>query len=205
MKFSSKSLEEAVEAFASLPGIGKKNALRMALFLAGKEKEKSKGFAAAISRMSDQLKECQKCHNYADEEICAICRDPARRSHTICVVESARDVMAIEDTQQFSGRYHVLGGVISPIDGIGPEDININSLLDRVQKEGVEEMIMAISPSIEGETTTYYISQRLSKADVKISVIARGISFGGDLEYADEITLGRSIVGRLPYKSNDNL
>lgn len=205
MKFSSKSLEEAVEAFSSLPGIGKKNALRMALFLASKGKEKSNRFASAISRMGEQLKECKICHNYSDEEVCAICRDPARRAHTICVVESARDVMAIEDTQQFSGKYHVLGGVISPIDGVGPEDIHINSLLRRVQEEGVEEMIMAISPSIEGETTTYYISQRLAHADVKISVIARGISFGGDLEYADEITLGRSIVGRLPYKSNDNL
>jgi len=205
MKFSSKSLEEAVEAFASLPGIGKKNALRMALHLAGKGKEKAKSFADAITRMGDQLKSCQRCHNYSDEETCAICRDPARRSHTLCVVESARDVMAIEDTQQFSGRYHVLGGVISPIDGIGPEDIHINSLLDRIKKEGVEEMIMAISPSIEGETTTYYISQRLAQTDVKISVIARGISFGGDLEYADEITLGRSIVGRLPYRIDDKL
>lgn len=205
MKFSSKSLEEAVEAFASLPGIGKKNALRMALHLASKGKEKSKSFSEAISRMSDHLKECKRCHNFSDEEICAICLDPARRSHTLCVVESARDVMAIEDTQQFSGRYHVLGGVISPIDGVGPEDIHISSLLDRIDKEGIEELIMAISPSIEGETTTYYISQRLSQTDVKISIIARGISFGGDLEYADEITLGRSIVGRLPYKTNDNL
>lgn len=198
-------MEEAVEAFASLPGIGKKNALRMALHLASKGKEKSKSFSEAISRMSDHLKECQRCHNFSDEEICAICLDPARRSHTLCVVESARDVMAIEDTQQFSGRYHVLGGVISPIDGVGPEDIHISSLLDRIDKEGIEELIMAISPSIEGETTTYYISQRLSQTDVKISIIARGISFGGDLEYADEITLGRSIVGRLPYKTNDNL
>jgi len=205
MKFSSKSLEEAVNAFASLPGIGKKNALRMALYLAGKGKEKSESFAAAISRMGDRLKECRKCHNYSDEELCAICRDPARRGQMLCVVESARDVMAIEDTQQFSGRYHVLGGVISPIDGVGPEDIHISSLLERVTREGVEEMIMAISPSIEGETTTYYISQRLSHTDVKISVIARGISFGGDLEYADEITLGRSILGRLPYQSKDNL
>lgn len=205
MKFSSKSLEEAVEAFASLPGIGKKNALRMALHLASKGKGKSKSFSEAISRMSDHLKECKRCHNFSDEEICAICLDPARRSHTLCVVESARDVMAIEDTQQFSGRYHVLGGVISPIDGVGPEDIHISSLLDRIDKEGIEELIMAISPSIEGETTTYYISQRLSQTDVKISIIARGISFGGDLEYADEITLGRSIVGRLPYKTNDNL
>ncbi len=205
MKFSSKSLEEAVEAFASLPGIGKKNALRMALHLAAKGKEKSQAFSQAISRMSEQLKECRRCHNFSDEDICAICRDPARRSHTLCVVESARDVMAIEDTQQFSGRYHVLGGVISPIDGVGPEDIHISSLLERVDKEQVEEIIMAISPSIEGETTTYYISQRLAQKEVKISIIARGISFGGDLEYADEITLGRSIVGRLPYKTNDNL
>ncbi|NBC24261.1 MAG: recombination protein RecR [Bacteroidetes bacterium] len=199
MKFSSKSLEDAVEAFSSLPGIGKKNALRMALFLASKGREKSQSFAEAISNMSKNLTACKRCHNYSDEEICAICRDPARRSHILCIVESARDVMAIEDTQEFSGKYHVLGGVISPIDGIGPEDIHIDSLLDRIEKESIEELIMAISPSIEGETTTYYISQRLASTDVKISVIARGISFGGDLEYADEITLGRSIAGRLPY------
>jgi recombination protein RecR len=205
MKFSSKVLEDAVEAFSSLPGIGKKNALRMALYLAGKGDEKTKSFAEAIHRLGTSLKQCSKCHNFSDSEVCNICRDASRRSHVICVVESARDVMAIEETQQFSGKYHVLGGVISPIDGVGPEDIQIASLIQRVKDDGVEEIIMAISPSIEGETTTYYISQKLNKLDVAISVIARGISFGGDLEFADEITLGRSIVGRLPYQNENRL
>lgn len=200
MKYSSKILEQAVHHFSKLPGIGKKNALRMALFLAGRSEEHTDTFAEAIKALGSDLKKCTHCFNYADDIICEICSDPVRKKNQICVVESVRDVMAIEDTQQFNGVYHVLGGIISPIDGVGPEDIKIAELMDRVEKLEEVEIIMAISPTIEGETTTYYISKQLKKYDVKLSVIARGVSFGGDLEYADEVTLGRSIVARLPYE-----
>ncbi len=199
MKYSSKILEKAVEAFSSLPGIGKKNALRMALYLASKDESVTDQFAEAVQQLGSRLKQCKSCYNYADEEICNICRDPSRKKNVICVVENARDVMAIEDTQQFSGIYHVLEGVISPIDGVGPEDIRMEELIERVQQQEVDEVIMAISSTIEGETTTYYLSKKLAPLDVNISVIARGVSFGGDLEYADELTLGRSIAARQPY------
>lgn len=182
-----------------MPGIGKKNALRMALHLASKGEEKTGEFAEAVKNLGEQLKQCKICFNYSDEEICDICSDASRSKKVICVVENARDVMAVEDTQQFSGVYHVLEGVISPIDGIGPEDIHLDELIQRVRENDVEEVIMAISSTIEGETTTYYLSRRLKEEDVTISVIARGVSFGGDLEYADELTLGRSIVSRQPY------
>jgi len=203
MNFSSKLIEEAVEAFATLPSIGKKTALRLVLHLIKQEAEISEQFAAAILRMRKNIKECKKCHNISDHDICSICKDPKRDASVVCVVETIRDVMAIEDTGQFRGLYHVLGGVISPIEGIGPTELNIESLKERVQKNEVKELIMAISPTIEGDTTIFYITKQLKELDVKVSTIARGISFGGELEYADELTLGRSIIARTPYRLNN--
>lgn len=203
MNFSSKLIEEAVEAFATLPSIGKKTALRLVLHLIKQEAEISEQFAAAILRMRKNIKECKKCHNISDHDICSICKDPKRDASVVCVVETIRDVMAIEDTGQFRGLYHVLGGVISPIEGIGPTELNIESLKERVQKDEVKELIMAISPTIEGDTTIFYITKQLKELDVKVSTIARGISFGGELEYADELTLGRSIIARTPYRLNN--
>ena len=200
MEFSSKLLEAAVDAFSSLPGIGKKTALRLALHTIKQGKEYTQEFNSAIQTMIQNIQHCEQCHNLADEKICSICSDSKRDKTTICVVESIRDVMAIEDTRQFRGLYHVLGGTISPIQGIGPEALNIESLNERVQKTGVKEVIMAISPTIEGETTIFFVSKKLKELGVNISTIARGVSFGGDLEYADEMTLGRSIQARIPYQ-----
>ncbi len=201
MNFSSKYIEEAVNAFAQLPGIGKKTALRLALYLLEREIEVSEQFATAIVDMRKNIKECTKCHNLSDVELCAICADKKRNEKVICVVESIRDVMAIENTSQYRGLYHVIGGVISPIEGIGPDQLHIPSLLERIEKEEVEEVIMAISPTIEGDTTIFYISKQLEEANLKISTIARGVSFGGELEYADGLTLGRSILARTPYQT----
>lgn len=200
MNFSSKLIEEAVSAFASLPGIGRKTALRLVLHLARQQPEAVEQFAEAIAKMRRGIRECERCHNLSDTPVCNICADPRRDQSLICVVEGIRDVMAIEDTGQYRGLYHVLGGVISPIEGVGPAELNIDSLVQRVQAGGVREVIMAISPTIEGETTIFYISRKLQGPGVNISTIARGISFGGELEYADELTLGRSIVARVPYK-----
>lgn len=200
MNFSSKLIEEAVNAFASLPGIGKKSALRLVLHLMKQDKEASETFAEAILKMRNNIKNCKTCHNLSDTDICNICLDKRRDESVICVVESIRDIMAIEDTGQYRGRYHVLGGVINPIEGIGPSNLNIGTLLNRVELEDVREIIMAISPTIEGDTTIFYISKQLKEKAVKISTIARGISFGGELEYADELTLGRSIVARTAYR-----
>ena len=200
MNFSSKLIEEAVSAFASLPSIGRKTALRLVLHLIKQEPEMSEQFADAILKMRKNIKECSICHNISDEIKCSICSDPKRDEQTICVVESIRDVMAIEETGQFRGKYHILGGVISPIEGIGPTELNIETLIDRTQKEAVKEIIMAISPTIEGDTTIFYISKQLKDTPIKVSTIARGISFGGELEYADELTLGRSIIARTPYR-----
>ncbi len=202
MNFSSKLIEDAVNAFASLPSIGKKTALRLVLHLIRQEPEMSEQFADAIMRMRKNIKECKQCHNISDEELCTICNDKKRDPAVICVVENIRDVMAIEETGQYRGQYHVLGGVISPIEGIGPTELNIDSLMERIQREEVKELIMAISPTIEGDTTIFYISKQLKNSPVKISTIARGISFGGELEYADELTLGRSIIARTPYRLN---
>lgn len=199
MKFSSTLLEEAVNAFSKLPGVGRKSALRMVLHLLKDQTHKSEKIIQSLLDVNANLKTCKKCYNYSDEEVCNICIDPHRLKNVLCVVESIRDVMAIEETQQYSGRYHVLGGVISPLDGIGPNDLNIDQLCQRIEDEGVEEIIMAVSPSIEGETTIFYISKKLEDKKVNISMIARGVSFGGDLEYADELTLGRSIQSRTPY------
>ena len=200
MNFSSKLIEDAVNAFASLPGIGKKTALRLVLHLINQETDVSEQFADAIVNMRKNIKSCQKCHNLSDTTVCNICNNPRRDAKTICVVESIRDILAIEDTSQFKGLYHVLGGVISPIEGIGPADLHIDDLITRIQNEKVKEVIMAISPTIEGDTTIFYISKKLKDHEVKLSTIARGVSFGGELEYADELTLGRSIVARIPYR-----
>lgn len=199
MTFSSKLIEKAVEAFASLPGIGRKTALRLVLHLLKQDKNTTEQFAAALVAMREGIRECRLCHNLADGEICHICADTRRDRSLVCVVENIRDLMAIEDTGQYRGLYHVLGGIISPIDGIGPGDLNIDSLSARAQDGDIREVIMAISPTIEGETTIYYLSKKLQPLGVQVSAIARGVSFGGDLEYADELTLGRSIVARVPY------
>lgn len=199
MTFSSKLIEKAVEAFASLPGIGRKTALRLALHLLKQEKSNTEQFASALVAMRVGIRECQVCHNLSDEARCQICTDVRRDRSLVCVVENIRDLMAIEDTGQFRGVYHVLGGIISPIEGVGPADLNIDSLSARAQEGEIREAIMAISPTIEGETTIFYLSKKLQPLGVQVSTIARGVSFGGDLEYADELTLGRSIVTRTPY------
>ena len=201
MTFSSKLIEKAVEAFASLPGIGRKTALRLVLHLLKQDKNATEQFTAALSAMREGIRECNLCHNLADGERCHICTDARRDRSLVCVVETVRDLMAIEDTSQYRGLYHVLGGIISPIEGIGPSDLNIDSLVQRAQTGELREIIMAISPTIEGETTIYYLSKKLQPLGVQVSAIARGVSFGGDLEYADELTLGRSIVARMPYEA----
>lgn len=199
MTFSSRLIEKAVETFASLPGIGRKTALRLVLHLLKQDKSATEQFATALVAMRAGIRECRICHNLADEEVCHICADARRDRSLVCVVENIRDLMAIEETGQYRGLYHVLGGIISPIDGIGPGDLNIEVLAERVKEGEIREVIMAISPTIEGETTIYYLSKKLQPLGVQVSAIARGVSFGGDLEYADELTLGRSIVARVPY------
>jgi recombination protein RecR len=201
MNFSSKLIEDAVNAFAILPGIGKKTALRLVLHLIGREIEVSEQFADAIVKLRRNIKSCTRCHNLSDFEECTICGDPRRDRSVVCVVENIRDVMAIEETSQFRGLYHVLGGVIAPLEGKGPAELNIDSLVNRVESGEVREIIMAISPTIEGETTIFYLYKKLQGFPVQVSTIARGVSFGGELEYADELTLGRSIVARIPYKT----
>lgn len=202
MNHSSRLLQEAVDAFASLPGIGRKTALRLALHLLKQEPDRVDQLSNAIKQFRREIRLCQTCFNLSDHEKCSICADHHRLKQTICVVESVRDVMAIEETQQFRGLYHVLGGVINPLDGVGPEQLQIESLVSRIKTAQPDEIIMAISPTIEGETTIYYISRLLRELPVKISTIARGVAFGGELEYADEITLGRSIMSRIPYATN---
>lgn len=201
MNFSSKNIEAAVNAFAILPGIGKKTALRLVLHLVDREKEVTEQFTSAIAKMRTEIKHCRRCYNISDTDLCSLCQDKRRDQKVVCVVESIRDVMAIENTDQYRGLYHVLGGVISPIEGIGPEQLNIHALLNRVSEEEISEVIMAVSPTIEGDTTIYYLSKQLEEKSVKISTIARGVSFGGELEYADGLTLGRSILARRPYSN----
>lgn len=195
-QFSSRHLETAVRAIAQLPGIGRKSALRIALFLLKNKASILPELVEGLEQIKTNIHHCSVCHNLADGDICGICNDRSRQENIICLVESERDVMAIEDTGQYHGAYHVLGGVISPIDGVGPQDLNIESLLYRIRAKEMTELIMAISPTIEGETTIYYLTKLLKDSPVKISVIARGVSFGGELEYADGVTLGRSIVAR---------
>jgi recombination protein RecR len=203
MNYGSQLVEEAVRQFSTLPGIGKKTALRLVLHFLKKNSEYTQQFTNALSEMREGIKRCNVCMNISDTEVCDICRDRTRDESLICVVETIRDVMAIEDTHQFRGRYHVLGGLISPLEGVGPSDLFIDELLLRFdQEEDGPEVILALSPTIDGETTSFYLYKLLDDKGVKVSQISRGISFGGELEYADEITLGRSIAGRLPYQAD---
>ncbi len=196
-QYPSQLLERAVQEFAKLPGIGRKTALRLVLHLLRQEEEDVTLLTDAISKMKKEVKRCKVCHNISDSEVCPICSDPRRDDSTICVVENIQDVMAVENTQQFNGLYHVLGGVISPMDGIGPADLEIDSLVERVGEGHVKEVILALSSTMEGDTTNFYIFRKLAPySDVKISIIARGISVGDELEYTDEVTLGRSILNR---------
>ena len=196
-------MEDAVNQFATLPGIGKKTALRLVLHMLKKDSDYAENFSKALVEMRNGIKRCTKCCNISDTDLCDICQDRSRRHGLICVVESIRDVMAIEATGQFRGVYHVLGGVISPLDGVGPDELYIDQLVDRVNSPDVEdvEVIMAISPTIDGETTSFYLYKLLSKLGISISQISRGVAFGGELEYTDEITLGRSIASRMPYST----
>lgn len=202
MKYSSKLIADAVAEFTRLPGIGEKTALRLVLFLLKQDNEKVKNFGEAVIRMRNEVKQCRICHNVSDTDTCEICSNAHRDHSTVCLVENLRDVIAIENTNIYRGVYHVLGGIISPIDGIGPEKLNIDSLLNRVSKGDIKEIIMAISPTIEGDTTIFYISKKLRAHHVQVTTIARGVSFGGELEYTDEMTLGRSIVTRVPYENS---
>ena len=200
-QYPSQRLERAVQEFSRLPGIGRKTALRLVLHLLREDSEDVERFAETISRMRQEVKYCHLCHNISDSDTCPICSDPHRDTSVICVVENIQDVMAVENTQQFIGLYHVLGGVISPMDGIGPSDLEIESLVQRVSEGGVREVILALSSTMEGDTTNFYIFRKLAPfTDVKLSIIARGISVGDELEYTDEVTLGRSIINRTPFE-----
>ena len=207
MQFSSSLLENAVNEFAKLPGIGKKTALRLVLHLLKQDSKEVSHFSEVIARMRKEIRFCQRCFNVADGDICSICANSMRKQDVICVVESIRDVIAIESTQQFNGTYHVLGGVISPLDGIGPDQLNIESLIHRAEKEEINELIFALNPNIQGDTTIYYLQKKLAAVSstkgqpIRITTIARGIAFGGELEYADEMTLGRSLHNRLPVEN----
>ena len=198
-QYPSALLDKAVGEFAKLPGIGRKTALRLVLHMLRQSDEDVTAFAEAVERLKKEVKYCRVCHNISDTDICPICSDAHRDTRTICVVENIRDVMAIENTQQYRGLYHVLGGIISPMDGIGPGDIEIASLVERVERDDIGEIILALSPTMEGDTTNFYISRKLAHTNVNISVIARGISIGDELEYTDEVTLGRSILNRIPF------
>ena len=199
-QYPSRLLEKAVSEFSKLPGVGRKTALRLVLHLLREEPGQTDSFAAALSDLRHNVKHCSVCHNISDTDVCPICANPHRDEALVCVVENIQDVLAIENTQQYNGLYHVLGGVISPMDGIGPNDLTLDSLFQRVEQGGVKEVILALNPTIEGDTTNFFISRRLAHTDVLISVLARGVSVGDDLEYTDEVTLGRSLVGRTPLK-----
>jgi recombination protein RecR len=198
MQLPSSLLENAVAEFAKLPGIGKKTALRLVLHLLKQDVDVVGNFSETIAKMRSEIKFCNRCCNISDGDICSICSNSLRNQRMICVVENIRDVIAVESTQQYSGTYHVLGGIISPLDGIGPDQLNIESLVNRIQKEETEELIFALNPNIQGDTTIYYIQKKLQPLTCRITTIARGIAFGGELEYADEMTLARSIANRLP-------
>lgn len=201
-KYPSKLLENAVNEFSKLPGIGRKSALRLVLHLLRQDKEAVNLFGNSIIQLRNDIKHCKICHNISDTEICQICSNPARNRQIVCVVENIRDVLSIENTQQYNGLYHVLGGIISPMDGIGPADLEIDSLVERVDKEQVIEIILALSTTMEGDTTNFYIYRKLKDKPVKITTLARGVSIGDELEYTDEITLGRSLTNRVPYESS---
>ena len=199
-QFPSQLLEKAVQEFSKLPGIGRKTALRLVLHLLRQDADSVAQFADAVRRLKQEVKYCRVCHNISDSDTCPICSDPRRDVTTVCVVENIQDVMAVENTQQYHGLYHVLGGVISPMDGIGPSDLEIDSLVERVKSGGVKEVILALSSTMEGDTTNFYIFRKLAPfTDVKLTIIARGISVGDELEYTDEVTLGRSILNRTPF------
>ena len=199
MNFSSKLLENAVAEFAKLPGVGQKTALRLVLHLLNQDKTEVAKFSDSIVKLRNEIKFCRVCHNISDQEVCEICASHKRDRATICVVEDTRDVMAIQNTDQYNGVYHVLGGLISPIDGIGPSDLQVDSLVARLAENEVKEVIFALSATMEGDTTIFYLHKRLKDFNISLSTIARGIAFGGELEYVDEITLGRSIATRIPY------
>ena len=201
MSLPSTLLEQAVQAFSQLPGIGKKTALRLVLHLLKQDPKQVEFLVESVKKMRTEIKFCRRCHNISDGDVCSVCSNSSRKQECICVVESIRDVIAIESTSQYNGTYHVLGGVISPLDGIGPDQLQIESLLERVQKEHTEEIIFALNPTIQGETTIYYLQKKLTvpgEKPLRFTTIARGIAFGGELEYADEMTLARSIQNRLP-------
>ena len=198
--YSSKLLEKAINELSKLPGIGKKTATRLALHLIKQEKQESELLGNSIIKMRSEICFCKNCHNLSDDEICDICQNPKRDQTLVCVVEDIRDIMAIENTGQYNGIYHVLNGIISPIDGIGPDDLYIESLVEKVNKGGIKEVIMALPTTIEGDTTIYYIFKKIKGQDILVSTIARGIAIGDDLEYTDEITLGRSILNRRPFE-----
>jgi len=202
MNFSSKLLENAVNEVSQLPGIGKRNALRLVLHLLKQPKAQTHNLTDSLNNLVDNIKLCKKCHNISDIEVCEICSNPSRNDEIICVVEDVRDVMAIENTSQFKGLYHVLGGKISPIEGVGPQNLKIDSLIEKVKEGIIKEVIFALSSTIEGDTTNFYIFKQLEKFNIKTSTIARGIAVGDELQYADEITLGRSILNRIPFDNS---
>ena len=202
MNFSSKLLEDAVAEFSKLPGVGQKTALRLVLHLLKQDKAEVNKFSNAVSKLRNEIQFCQTCHNISDQLICQICSAPKRDRTLVCVVEDTRDVMAVENTNQYNGLYHVLGGLISPMDGIGPSDLEIDTLVERLKNDEVKEVIFALSATMEGDTTIFYLNKRLKPYNITISTIARGIAFGGELEYVDELTLGRSIATRVPYENS---
>lgn len=202
MIFPSRLIEEAVNEISRLPGIGKKTALRLALYLLKEDQEVTSQLSTALVNLRTKIKYCNKCHNISDDEICSICKSTYRDKSVLCVVEDAPDLLAIENTNQYHGQYHVLGGIISPLEGVGPSELNIDSLVNRVKNDNVKEVILALSPSMEGDTTAFYITKKLKDQNLKITTIARGVAVGGELEYTDEITLGRSIVSRTDFKSS---
>lgn len=202
MDFSSKLLENAVNEMSQLPGIGKRTALRLVLHLLKQPKEQTHKLSGSLQRMRDEVNFCKNCHNISDTKLCEICANPSRLSHIVCVVEDIRDVMAIENTSQYRGHYHVLGGKISPMDGVGPSELTIESLVEKVKSGVVEEIIFALSSTMEGDTTNFYIFKQLEPFNVVTTTIARGISVGDELEYADEVTLGRSILNRIPFENS---
>jgi len=199
--FSSKLLEDAVDEFAKLPGIGKKTAFRLVLHLLNQEKDEVKQFGNTIIKLREEIKRCKSCNVIADEDLCPICADTKRNSSVVCVVENSRDVISIENTQQYNGTYHVLGGIISPMDGVGPSDLNVENLQNKIESNHVQEIILALSTTMEGDTTNFYLYKRFKDYPIKITTIARGISIGDDLEFADELTLGRSILHRTLFES----
>ncbi|HPE86213.1 MAG: recombination mediator RecR [Bacteroidales bacterium] len=199
IQIPSKRVENVVEALSRLPGIGKKSALRLALYILKCDDTEAEFLSESILRMKKETQFCTICHNISDQNICSLCNNNSRNSSVVCVVEDVRDFMAIENTGQFNGRYHILGGIISPMDGVSPDDLTIDSLINRVEKEEIKEIILALPTTVEGDTTSYFIYRKLQHTSVKITAIARGVAIGDDLEYTDEITLGRSILHRLPY------